>query len=113
MNTLHTVTVVSTQDDEGNPLEPDVTFYCHGYRASKCHVYPDGLGDWDEETDAPRVEHDDCWAFDWFDNDAHVYDGPDADKTGDYGLPIINRSGPIELDYDGNGPVWRWIENVA
>jgi len=111
MNAIHTVKVVSTEDDEGNPLEPDVTFICHGDRASECHVYPNGVDEWDAESDdPPRVEHDECWASDWFENGAHLYEGADSDPTGDYGLPLITRTGSVEISYDGDRLVWNWID---
>ena len=99
---LHTVTV--TIDDPG--YDARVEFHCAGDETAPCHQYPDcDCESWDDDHEHPKVPHEKCWMFDWFDNDAIDYQGDDGD---DDGTPTIARSGPINAWFADYYVAWKW-----
>jgi len=90
----------------------DLTFTCQGSLTDECHIWPDDLGTWSNET--PRdafVSHDRCWMSDWFDNNAVEYlgeDGEEADDTFGNTVPAITRGGLIESWFREDFIEWDW-----
>lgn len=106
---VHFVTVTSNGED----MPATVKFECRGNRDSKCHSYPNCECEyWDDEHEQehPFVQHDECWMQGWFDNNMHVYDGPDGYDMRDNCVPDgMNRSGEISACYDLDGFVeWQF-----
>lgn len=54
-----------------------------------------------------------CWAKDWFANNAAEYDGPDGDEIGDYVMPTLARAGLVHLMFEGDYVQWSWHETTT
>jgi hypothetical protein len=109
----HYVTVTPGRADEDGWRyeEAAVKFECRGNQDSKCHSYPACECEyWDDDHEHPFVKHDECWMQGWFDNAAHVYEGPDRNDMDDNCVPRdMQRSGAVSASYEYDGYVsWKF-----
>lgn len=108
---FHFITVT---EDSGTA---DARFTCTAGPTDDCHMYPDCECEaWEWADPITHVDtaghernpHAQCWAQDWFDNGGHQYDGPDRDPSTNYYLPVVPRTGPVTIAFNGDYVEWNW-----
>lgn len=97
---LHHVEIKGTDDD------PEIVFTCSGTRESDCHNYPAcDCEVWDDEHQHPKVQHDECWMQNWFDNDAT----DPSTETLDLAEYTVGQSGPVTCSFEYDFVRWEFI----
>lgn len=115
----HLVTVTTATEDDWAYLE-SIEFTCTAPENADCRTYPDcGCETFTEGDQAahdaaghPYVPGRECWVKTWFDAspgaECTIYVGGDGTYDTDCGVPLVERSGHVEVVGFDVAPEWRW-----